>query len=165
MGEQHVMQQWRPATVLLSYVIATTGSYCSMSHRVCVCRLGLPKLTLSAVSVAIQLMEHWRMQEDARSKHVLLALSSIALGGCGIWCTHFTGMSALHLVMEDGTILAVDFELGLTLLSFLLPTFGVWVGLRIASTDPFFLEMQATRRREMMVARPRAVGSKCHALT
>jgi NO-binding membrane sensor protein with MHYT domain len=96
-------------------------------------------------------MEHWRVQEDAKNKRILLVLSSITLGGCGIWCTHFTGMNALNLVLKNGTILAVNFELGLTLLSFLLPTLGVWIGLRIASTDPFFLEMEATRRREMMV--------------
>lgn len=108
-------------------------------------------------------MEHWRLQEDAKSKHILLVLSSITLGGCAIWCTHFTGMSALSLVLDDGTILAVNFELGLTLLSFLLPTFGVWVGLRIASTDPFFLEMQATRRRDMMVTQPKRLAH-CPAL-
>lgn len=96
-------------------------------------------------------MEHWRVQEDAKNKRILLVLSSVTLGGCGIWCTHFTGMNALNLVMKDGTILSVNFELGLTVLSFLLPTFGVWVGLSIASTDPFFLEMEASRRREMMV--------------
>lgn len=65
---------------------------------------------------------------------------------------HFTGMNALELDLNDGTRLQIDFELGLTVLSFTFATMGVLVGLKIASSDPFFLEIQAERRKLMLVS-------------
>jgi NO-binding membrane sensor protein with MHYT domain len=99
-------------------------------------------------------MEQWRQYETAGMKLLLMVLSAITLAGCGIWCTHFTGMNALDLVLDDGTALEIHFEVGLTILSFIFPVVGVFVGLKIASTDPFFLEVEATRRKNMMVQLP-----------
>lgn len=96
-------------------------------------------------------MENWRRIDDVKHKRVMLVLSAFALGGCGIWCTHFTGMTALELDLEDGSALEMDFELGLTILSFIFAVLGVLVGLKIASMDPYFLEMEAARRKEMLV--------------
>ncbi|RLN37640.1 hypothetical protein BBJ28_00007329 [Nothophytophthora sp. Chile5] len=96
-------------------------------------------------------MEKWRSVTEPKAKLVLLVLSSVALGGCGIWCMHFTGMTALQLTREDGSILPVDFEAGLTVLSFLSAVLGVFVGLKIASTDPFFLEMEQEERKNLLV--------------
>ncbi|RLN62453.1 hypothetical protein BBJ28_00005410 [Nothophytophthora sp. Chile5] len=104
-------------------------------------------------------MENWRRVEDVQVKRLMLVLSAFALGGCGIWCTHFTGMTALDLELEDGTILEVDFELGFTILSFVFAVLGVFVGLKIASSDPYFLEMEAARRKEMLVKPPFQVYS------
>ncbi|KAG7376161.1 hypothetical protein PHYPSEUDO_014149 [Phytophthora pseudosyringae] len=125
----NIHQFWSWSTILLSYLISTTGSYCT-----------------------IQLMENWRRVDDIVHKRVMLALSALALGGCGIWCTHFTGMTALELELEDGSTLEMDFELGLTILSFIFAVLGVLVGLKIASMDPYFLEMEAARRKEMLAA-------------
>ncbi|KAJ8576341.1 hypothetical protein ON010_g2869 [Phytophthora cinnamomi] len=102
-------------------------------------------------------MENWRRVEDTLHKRVMLVLSAFALGGCGIWCTHFTGMTALELDLEDGSALEMDFELGLTILSFIFAVLGVLVGLKIASMDPYFLEMEAARRKEMLAANLKSV--------
>lgn len=95
-------------------------------------------------------MEQWRRLEGS-AKTVMLFLSAITLGGCGIWCTHFTGMTALKLVLEDGTLLVINFELGLTIVSFVFAVGGVYIGLRISSRDPFFLEIEQSRRTNMLV--------------
>lgn len=98
-------------------------------------------------------MEQWRLCDSSRHKIILLMLASVTLGGCGIWAMHFTGMNAMSMVLDDGTILEVDFELGMTILSFIFPIVGVFIGLKIASTDPFFLEMEQSRRKEILVLR------------
>lgn len=104
-------------------------------------------------------MEQWRRLEG-KLKLLMLVFSAITLGGCGIWCTHFTGMTALELTLEDGTILIVNFEIGLTIISFIFPVVGVFIGLTIASRDPFFLEIEQDRRKDMLVRRliPRAAA-------
>ncbi|KAE9302823.1 hypothetical protein PR003_g22158 [Phytophthora rubi] len=124
-----IHQYWSWSMIVLSYLISTTGSYCT-----------------------IQLMENWRRIDDVQHKRIMLVLSAFALGGCGIWCTHFTGMTALELELEDGSTLEMNFELGLTILSFVFAVLGVLVGLKIASTDPYFLEMEAARRKDMLAA-------------
>lgn len=91
------------------------------------------------------------MQEKKRSKLFYLFLASVALGGCGIWSMHFTGMNALQLHLSNGVLLEINFELGLTILSFIFAIGGVFTGLKIASTDPFFLEMEQARRKEILV--------------
>ncbi|DAZ97129.1 TPA: hypothetical protein N0F65_010452, partial [Lagenidium giganteum] len=122
-----VSQHWHVDIILLSYIIAVTGSYCT-----------------------IQLMEQWRLTESGRNKIVMLILSSVALGGCGIWCMHFTGMNALKMVLDDQSQLEVDFEGGLTIISLIFPIVGVFIGLKVSSTDPFFLEVEAARRKDML---------------
>lgn len=96
-------------------------------------------------------MEQWRRADESKNKFVLLVLSAIALGGCGIWSMHFTGMTALELRLDDGSVLEIDYELGFTVLSFVFAVVGVLVGLKIASSDPYFLEMQGERRKKMLV--------------
>lgn len=98
-------------------------------------------------------MEKWRSAIDTRDKLILMLLSSIALGGCGIWCMHFTGMNALELTRDDGSVLTVDFEAGLTILSFICAVGGVFVGLKIASADPFFLELEQEKRKNIQIGR------------
>ncbi|KAF1323903.1 hypothetical protein FI667_g10161, partial [Globisporangium splendens] len=96
-------------------------------------------------------MEQWRRLQNPKHKAMVLILAAITLGGCGIWCTHFTGMTAIKLTLDDGTILVVDFELGLTVLSLIFPVAGVLLGLMIASKDPFFLEIEQSRRKDMLI--------------
>ncbi|KAH7472083.1 putative signaling protein [Phytophthora ramorum] len=123
-----ISQHWQVSKIFLSYLIAITGSFCT-----------------------IQLMEKWRSAIETRDKLILLMLSSVALGGCGIWCMHFTGMNALELTREDGSVLTVNFEAGLTILSFICAVGGVFIGLWIASADPFFLELEQEKRKNILV--------------
>lgn len=95
-------------------------------------------------------MEQWRTQETRQGKLLLLMLSAFSLGGCGIWCMHFTGMTALGMVLDDGSRLEVDFEFGLTVLSFIAAVVGVFIGLKVASEDPFFLELEQSRRKQIL---------------
>ncbi|KAG6595976.1 putative signaling protein [Phytophthora cinnamomi] len=88
-----IRQHWSWAMILLLFMISTPRSYCT-----------------------IQLMENRRRMKSVTQKRVMPALSSLALGGCGIWCMHFTGMPSLDLETEDGSALEMDFELGLTIL-------------------------------------------------
>ncbi|TMW55679.1 hypothetical protein Poli38472_010561 [Pythium oligandrum] len=105
---------------------------------------------ITGAAGAIQVMEQWRSQENKWKKLLLLGLSSLALGGCGIWSMHFTGMNALRIELNDSTMLEVNFEGGITILSFVFAVLGVFVGLKIASTDPFFLEIEHSRRKELL---------------
>lgn len=101
------------------------------------------------------------MQESKARKLFLLALSSLALGGCGIWSMHFTGMNALGMRLDDGTLLEVNFEAGMTIVSFVFPVVGVFIGLKIASADPFFLEVEQSRRKAILVRRRTERESSC----
>jgi hypothetical protein len=148
---EEISQQWMVSKIFLSYLIAITGSFCSTKTH------AKPFSDVHAHSLpsysptAIQLMEKWRSAAEARDKLTLMLLSSVALGGCGIWCMHFTGMNALVLTREDGSVLPVDFEAGLTILSFICAVGGVFVGLWIASADPFFLELEQEKRKNILV--------------
>lgn len=150
-----ILQHWTGTRIVLSYLISVTGSYCSawIDHAVLNDGSNFEKLNDALLLLtAIQLMEQWRRVEEPSFKRLLLLLSSLALGGCGIWCMHFTGMTALELRLENGVQLQIDFELGLTALSFMFAVAGVLVGLKIASSDPFFLEIEAERRKQMLVS-------------
>ncbi|EEY66449.1 uncharacterized protein PITG_21314 [Phytophthora infestans T30-4] len=105
---EEISQHWLVSKIFLSYLIAITGSFCT-----------------------IQLMEKWRSAIDTRDKLILMLLSSIAL--------------------DDGSVLTVDFEAGLTILSFICAVGGVFVGLKIASADPFFLELEQEKRKNILV--------------
>ncbi|KAJ0394808.1 hypothetical protein ATCC90586_001523 [Pythium insidiosum] len=117
---------WDVSTIVLSYIIAVSGSFCS------------------------NIMEQWRLPQHPRRRTFLLLAASVALGGCGIWSMHFTGMQAYELHDSDGKALAVRYEGFSTIASLLLPILGVYIGLRIASRDPFFLEMEQSRRKDIV---------------
>jgi hypothetical protein len=105
-------------------------------------------------------MEQWRHYETSKAKLLFMLLSSVALGGCGIWCTHFTGMSALKLRLSDGTELEIRYEVGMTTASFIFPVIGVFIGLNIASRDPFFLEIEAAQRKELLMKQMKSTAMK-----
>lgn len=64
---------------------------------------------------------------------------------------HFTGMNALNLYLDDGTQLEMNFEAGTTIVSLIFPILGVFIGLKIASADPFFLEVEQSKRKDILV--------------
>nr|CCA23747.1 conserved hypothetical protein [Albugo laibachii Nc14] len=131
----HISQHWDAATIILSYVISVTGSFCT-----------------------IQLMEQWRFEQRPRKKRLFLFIAAVVLGGGGIWSMHFTGMNALQIRLENGEALSIDFEAWLTILSFILAVGGVLVGLLIASRDPFFLELEREKRAQLLAANLRKMN-------
>ena len=84
------------------------------------------------------------MESSTFEKRKLMFMSSVALGGCGIWSMHFVGMNALQLT-ADGVKLEMYFEPVLTFFSMFLSVVAVFCGLLIASTDSFFVEIQEDR--------------------
>lgn len=112
---------------------------------------------------AIQLMEEWRCVEELRHKRLFLLLSSVSLGGCAIWCMHFTGMTALSLQFDIGIEVEIDYELSFTALSLAFAVVGVFIELKIASIDPFFWEMEAQHRQNMLVRElMKSLRKSCH---
>ena len=81
------------------------------------------------------------MESSTFEKRKLMFMSSVALGGCGIWSAHFVGINAMQLT-ADGVRLEMYFEPVLTSISMLSAVFFVFVGVLIASKDPFFVEIQ-----------------------
>lgn len=96
-------------------------------------------------------MEQWRLSTDKKIKSLLLKVSALALGGCGIWAMHFTGMDALVLTAQNGQVLSIHYKGALTIVSFIAPVATMYIGLLIASKDAFFLAIQASERGEILV--------------
>ena len=96
-------------------------------------------------------MEQWRAESSTFEKRKLMCMASVALGACGIWSMHFVGMNALQLA-ADGVKLEMYFEPVLTFISLLSAFFSVFVGLHIASKDPFFVNIQESRRSNLLTA-------------
>ena len=93
-----------PFLVLLSYVTAAFASYVSLDMA--------------------ERLRHASAAHDANSwsSHAWHAGASLSLGG-GIWAMHFIAMLALHIAVP------VTYDLGLTILSLLVPVLMVGVGI------------------------------------
>jgi NO-binding membrane sensor protein with MHYT domain len=107
--------------VYVSYAIAFLGSYIT----ICLCdqlRLSYLRTTESSIY--------------EKSKWFLLM--GIALGGVGIWCMHFIGMSAMR--MEDSAGDPVDFyyNIPITITSLIVSVLTTAMGMTIMSYDRLF---------------------------
>jgi NO-binding membrane sensor protein with MHYT domain len=94
------MENYSVALVAISYVMSVIGSL----------------MALITVRSALQ--------RSSGNINGLLALAALCLGGVGIWSMHFIGMLALE--MND---MPMNFNWGLTALSFVAGVAGVYVGL------------------------------------
>lgn len=101
-------------------------------------------------------MNDWRRVRLPRHKTLMMVSASMALGGCGFWCTNFTIQNGLRLVSEDGALLLTDFELGRLVLSMVSATLGMFCGLKIASRDPYFLNHEFSRQQQVVSKRTTA---------
>lgn len=95
------MQNYNLGLVFVSYVLAVIGSFMALY----ITRTALRK---------------------PDNRNGLLFFASVCLGGVGIWSMHFVGMLALN--MED---MAMNFNWGLTALSFIAGVLGVYAGLAV----------------------------------
>ena len=94
------MENYSVALVAISYVMSVIGSLMAL-------------ITVRAA-----------LQRSSGNINGLLALAAVCLGGVGIWSMHFIGMLALE--MND---MPMNFNWGLTALSFVAGVAGVYVGL------------------------------------
>ena len=90
-------------------------------------------------------MEQWGVESSTFEKRKLMIMASIALGACGICSVHFLGMNALQLTVDD-VMLEMYFEPVLTLLAVPTSVVIVFIGINIASRDPFYVNIRESRR-------------------
>lgn len=114
----------------LSFGIAFVGSYLAIS----VC----------------ELYRHYRVGlSQARSSYdgagYVIAMA-VCLGGVGIWCMHFIGMSAVVLHKGPDCAWTVRYDVGLTMLSLVLVLLFSAVGVHLSSHDEVF----SKSRREII---------------
>jgi NO-binding membrane sensor protein with MHYT domain len=107
--------------VVLSFSVAFLGSYAAITtcEQFRTCTIGITKSKYFHASGYLILM-------------------AVCLGGVGIWCMHFIGMSAMVLVDEDGHPVVVRFDIGMTMLSLVLVLVMAFAGLYVSSLDPVF---------------------------
>ncbi len=91
--------------------------------------------------IAISLCEQLRLSSVMNNQSKLLGDKSIifimalSLGGIGIWCMHFVGMSAVTLRTADGTQIHLKFSLLETFMSLLAVVILLYIGLFIGARD------------------------------
>ena len=111
------------AVILLSFGIAFVGSYASIT--------ACEQYRLSKIGII-------------NSRYVpplaYLLVMAVSLGGVGIWCMHFVGMSAVGLTDPSGKDVEVRYDIGITIVSLLLVIFFSSVGFYIASHDKVFMK-------------------------
>ena len=111
---------WNSNYILLSYVFSYVGSYVGvcLSDQYRLCAIEGPMLL---------------------TRNQILWLLSFSVAGVAIWSMHFIGMGALNLSIQDSdTTLAMKFDVGLTVASFIAPIICLYVGLFIATNDRAF---------------------------
>ena len=90
---------------------------------------------------------------------VILATMALLIGGVAIWCMHFIGMGALELRTEDGVLLKVHFDIGLTILSIIVAIAGAYVGLLISTYDRVYTKTK-DKVLDMLVVDACQAGTK-----
>ena len=114
---------YNPSVVVLSFGIAFTGSY-----------------------LAISICEQYRqcrlknVQSKLLSPLGYLMIMSICLGGVGIWCMHFVGMSAMIMYDSTGEKIEARYHIGYTILSLILVLLFSFLGFYISSYDDIFMK-------------------------
>lgn len=118
-------------------------------------------------------MEKWRRTSDKEYKHrwVFLWAASVAFGGCALWATHYTGMTAMKIrfpipvtnitaeelqnctncIDSTGNVI-YTYEGVFWLFSLLSALISTWIGLVIASKDQYFTAVEEKTRKEMLVS-------------
>lgn len=116
-----IIVEYNPSIVFLSVVISFLGAYTAISF----CDQ-LRMFTVRAYS------------EKQIHRHGYLVLISISLGGVGIWCMHFVGMSSVKLYGPDDQLLKIRYNGVLTLISLFLVLLFTYVGIYISALDCVF---------------------------
>jgi NO-binding membrane sensor protein with MHYT domain len=120
--------------VFLSYAISFLGAYITIS----LCE----QLRL----FHLYNKDGWKTNFVDRYKWFLLM--GISLGGVGIWCMHFIGMSAMRLKYQDhlsGEWIGVPlyYNIWITVLSLLIAIITTGIGMYVLSYDPLFAKSKS----------------------
>mmetsp|Transcript_13229 Transcript_13229/g.22139 ORF Transcript_13229/g.22139 Transcript_13229/m.22139 type:complete len:125 (-) Transcript_13229:1575-1949(-) len=113
--------EYHPGTILLSFFLAVIGIYLS-----------------------ITCCEQYRLCRSTvvKSRYIptngYLVLMAFTIGGVGIWCMHFIGMSAVTLYGPDGKELDVLYANSPNIGSLLLCLVFVYAGMWVSSRDQIF---------------------------
>lgn len=84
---------------------------------------------------------------------------AVSLGGIGIWCMHFVGMSAMNLKSATGDIIYLRFDSVQTILSLISVILLLFVGLFIGSRDVVYGKTK-TEIIEMFIDQSKAMSFK-----
>jgi NO-binding membrane sensor protein with MHYT domain len=117
------MIDYNPSIVTLSFFIAFLGSYGSITacEQYRLTRIGITQSQFLTPSLSFVLM-------------------SVSLGGVGIFCMHFIGMSSLSVEDKDGNIVPIRYNTGLTILSLLSVLIFSAAGFKLSSYDTVFMK-------------------------
>lgn len=115
--------EYSPGVIVLSFGIANMGAYAAITacEQYRLCRTGMVKSRYLSPSAYLFVM-------------------AVCLGGVGIWCMHFVGMSAVTMFDDSGETVPVHYDLGLTLLSLVLVIMFATIGFYISCHDIIFMK-------------------------
>jgi NO-binding membrane sensor protein with MHYT domain len=106
--------------VYLSYAISFLGSYVT----ICIAE----QLRLLYMRSGHTGYERWKW----------FILMGVALGGVGIWCMHFIGMSAVRYEDANGQVVTLYFNAPITILSLVISIVTTAIGIWVMSHDRLF---------------------------
>lgn len=112
-------QHWNASLIVLSGVLAFMGAY-------------------SAVTLAELYRVSFKYKLKLLTKETVLILASVAVAGGSIWSMHFIGMEALTLKTKTGVVVPIDFDIGLTVISFFSAIICAYVGFCVSVRDNLF---------------------------
>jgi NO-binding membrane sensor protein with MHYT domain len=115
------MVKYNNNLVFVSYVVAFLGSYLT----ICLCE----QLRLSYLRTT---------DNSVYEKLKWFILMGCALGGVGIWCMHFIGMSAMRMEDSQGNILTFYYNIPITIASLIVAMVVTSLGMMIMSYDRLF---------------------------
>jgi NO-binding membrane sensor protein with MHYT domain len=118
------MMEFRNNIVFLSYAISFLGAY----------------LTISLCE-QVRLL-YLRDGSMGNQKYQWFLLMGISLGGVGIWCMHFIGMSAMILHDDEGNKVPVFYNIPITIASLIVAILTTAMGIYLLSFDRLFAKSQ-----------------------
>jgi NO-binding membrane sensor protein with MHYT domain len=113
------IQQWKVINIIASVGLSFLGTY-------------------TTTTLSEQYRVSQKMKNTSRKQFYLLAMA-LNTGGVAIWSMHFVGMGALVLRERSSQkIMEQYFDVVLTLLSMFCSIVSVYLGIYVASYDPFY---------------------------
>lgn len=118
--------EFNPNIVLLSFGVSFLGAYV-------------------AISACEQLRGIYLKYNQPKINVILpwLILIAVSIGGVAIWSMHFIGMAAMSLKHDNGSSVAIRFNIGVSIFSIVAAVLSVIAGVWVASKDKVFAKSKA----------------------